>query len=317
VVSADPDLSVTLGPLALKNPVLTASGTCGYGEELLPFFDISRLGGIVTKSLSVLPREGNPPQRLAETASGMLNSIGLQNVGVDAFIADKLPLLAGSGTAVIPSIFGATTGEFAELAARLDGRQGVSGLELNVSCPNTSRGGVEFGVDPESTRKVTEAVRRRTKLPVIVKLSPNVTDITLIARAALDGGADILSLVNTLFGMKIDVERRRTVLSSGSGGLSGPAIRPVAVHLTHRLAQAVRAPIIGIGGIGCAEDALEFILAGASAVQIGTATFVDPCAAPKTIDGLADYCRRHQVASIRDLIGAVRGDRSGGGTSGG
>jgi len=311
MVSAPPDLSVVLGPLTLSNPVLTASGTCGYGEELLPYFDLSRIGGIVTKSLSVLPREGNPPQRLAETPAGMLNSIGLQNVGVDAFITDKLPLLAKSGTAVIPSIFGATTEEFAELAARLDGPPGVAALELNVSCPNTSRGGVEFGVDPESTRRVTEAVRRRTKLPVIVKLSPNVTDITLIAQAALDGGADILSLVNTVFGMKIDVEKRRVVLASGSGGLSGPAIRPIAVHLTNRLAQAVRAPIIGIGGIGCAEDALEFILAGASAVQVGTATFVDPCATPKTVDGLAAYCRRHEVAAIRDLIGGIRRNRGG------
>ena len=313
MVSAEPDLSVVLGPLTLKNPVLTASGTCGYGEELLPYFELSRLGGIVTKSLSILPREGNPPQRLAETPAGMLNSIGLQNVGVDAFITDKLPLLARSGTAVIPSIFGATTEEFAELAARLDGRPGVAALELNVSCPNTSRGGVEFGVDPESTRRVTEAVRHRTKLPVIVKLSPNVTDITLIAGAALDGGADILSLVNTLFGMKVDVEKQRTVLASGSGGLSGPAIRPIAVHLTSRLAQAVRAPVMGIGGIGCAQDALEFILAGASAVQVGTATFVDPCAAPKTVEGLREYCRRHEVTAIQELVGGIHRNRGGSG----
>jgi dihydroorotate dehydrogenase (NAD+) catalytic subunit len=305
VVSAPPDLSVTLGPLKLRNPVLTASGTCGYGEELAPFFDPALLGGIVTKSLSLLPREGNPPPRLAETPSGMLNSIGLQNVGVEAFLRDKLPFLEGCGAAVIPSIFGATVEEFAELAARLDGRPALSALEVNVSCPNTSRGGIEFGIDPDSTRRVTAAVRRSTKLPIIVKLSPNVTDITIIARAAAEGGADILSLVNTFFGMRIDVERRRPILSSGSGGLSGPAIRPMAVHLTYRLARAVPVPLIGIGGIGTAADALEFILAGASAIQVGTATFVDPCAAASTVAGLADYCRRHDVARIQDLVGKV------------
>ncbi|HZE89625.1 MAG TPA: dihydroorotate dehydrogenase [Verrucomicrobiae bacterium] len=316
-MSGAPDLSVALGPLRLRNPVLTASGTCGYGEELAPYFDVSKLGGIVTKSLSLLPRQGNAPQRLAETPSGMINSIGLQNVGIEAFLADKLPFLQGCGAAVLVSIFGATLDEFAELAARLDGRPGVSGLELNVSCPNTLRGGVEFGVDPESTRRVTAAVRERTKLPVIVKLSPNVTDLPLIARAALEGGADILSLVNTFFGMKIDVAARRPGLSSGSGGLSGPAIRPMAVHLTYRLARAVRAPIIGIGGIGTATDALEFILAGATAVQVGTATFVDPCASAKTVAGLADYCRAHGVGRISDLVGAAhRGVAPAGGSGG-
>jgi len=304
-VSGPPDLSVTLGPLKLRNPVLTASGTCGYGEELAPYFDPALLGGIVTKSLSLHPREGNRPPRLAETPSGMLNSIGLQNVGVEAFLREKLPFLERCGTAIIPSIFGATVEEFAELAARLDDVAGIAALELNVSCPNTSRGGTEFGVDPDSTRRVTAAVRGRTRLPIIVKLSPNVTDITIVARAAAEGGADVLSLVNTFFGMRIDVERRRPILSSGSGGLSGPAIRPMAVHLTHRLARAVPIPLIGIGGIGGPEDALEFILAGASAVQVGTATFVDPRAAAKTVAGLADYCRRHDVTRLQDLVGKV------------
>jgi len=316
-VSGEVDLSVRLGPLHLKNPVLTASGTSGYGTELLPYFDISRLGGIVCKSISLEPREGNAPSRLAETPAGMLNSIGLQNVGVQAFLDEKLPALRAHDTAVIASIFGHTIDEFGELAARLDGRQGIAALELNISCPNTDLGGVEFGVDPESTRKVATAVRTRTSLPVIVKLSPNVTDIAVIARAALDGGADILSLVNTFFGMAIDVERRRPILSSGSGGLSGPAIRPMAVHLVRKVARAVRAPIIGMGGITSARDALEFILAGAAAVQVGTATFVDPSAAVKVLEGIDDYCRRQQVAAVRDLVGALKDGHRGVAASGG
>jgi len=316
-VSGGVDLSVRLGPLALGNPVLTASGTSGYGTELTPYVDLSRLGGIVCKSLSLKPREGNAPSRLAETPAGMLNSIGLQNVGVEAFIREKLPALRAYETAVVASIFGHTIEEFGELAARLEGQEGLAALELNISCPNTDQGGVEFGVDPDSTRKVTAAVRGRTRLPVIVKLSPNVTDITVIARAALDGGADILSLVNTFFGMAIDVERRRPVLSSGSGGLSGPAIRPMAVHLVRKVARAVRAPIIGIGGISTARDALEFILAGASAVQVGTATFVDPAATTKVLDGIEEYCRRHAVAAVRDLVGTVQDGHRSASTSGG
>lgn len=312
-----PDLSVRLGPLALRNPILTASGTCGYGEELTPFFDLSSIGGIVTKSLSLKPREGNPPSRLAETPAGMLNSIGLQNIGVEAFVRDRLPVLARSGTAIIASIFGHTVDEFGELAAWLDGREGLSGLELNISCPNTDRGGVEFGVDPEAARRVTETVRRRTRLPVIAKLSPNVTDITVIARACLDGGADVLSLVNTFFGMAVDIERRRAILSSGSGGMSGPAIRPMALHLVHKVARAVRAPLIGIGGISTASDALEFILAGAGAVQIGTATFVNPRAAPQAAEGIAEYCRRHGVPAVKDLVGALKAPGAPAGSAGG
>jgi dihydroorotate dehydrogenase (NAD+) catalytic subunit len=304
-VSTEPDLRVALGPLRLSNPVLTASGTCGYGEELTPFFDLAKIGGVVCKSVSLRPRAGNPPSRLAETPAGMLNSIGLQNVGVEAFISEKLPSLRRRNTAVIASIFGVEIEEFGELASRLDGQEGISGLEVNVSCPNTSSGGVEFGVVPESTRRVTEAVRTRTGLPVIVKLSPNVTDITEIARAAMDGGAHILSLVNTFFGMAIDIHSRRPVLSSGTGGLSGPAIRPMAVHQVRKVARAVEAPLIGIGGISTAHDALEFILAGASAVQVGTAIFVDPKAPLKVAQGIADYCRRMKVTSLSELIGAV------------
>lgn len=304
-MSVDPDLAVQLGPLRLANPILTASGTCGYGDELAPFMDLSRLGGIVCKSISLRPRDGNVPPRLAETPAGMLNSIGLQNVGVEAFLREKLPPLRRHGIAVIASIFGETAGEFGELAARLDGRPGLSALELNISCPNTETGGVQFGVDPGATRRVTEAVRRRTGLPVIVKLSPNVTDITLLARAALEGGAHILSLVNTFFGMVIDVERRRPVLASGSGGLSGPAIRPMAVHLVRKVARAVDAPLIGIGGIAAARDALEFILAGASAVQVGTATFVDPAAPLKIAEEIGRYLASREIATLRELIGAL------------
>jgi dihydroorotate dehydrogenase (NAD+) catalytic subunit len=308
-VSAAPDLTVELGPLRLSNPILTASGTSGYGEELAHYFDLGRIGGIVCKSISLKPREGNAPQRLAETPAGMLNSIGLQNVGVEAFIREKLPPLRERGTAVIASIFGESVEEFGSLAERLEGQQGLSALELNISCPNTETGGVEFGVDPRATLRVTEAVRARTSLPVIVKLSPNVTDITVIARAAMEGGAHILSLVNTFFGMAIDVERRRPVLSTGSGGLSGPAIRPMAVHLVRKLARSLPVPLIGIGGISTARDALEFILAGASAVQVGTATFVDPAAPVKVLDGIADYCLRHRVKSVQDLVGKVEDSR--------
>lgn len=300
------DTSVSLAGLSLRNPVLTASGTSGYGEELSAYFELSSIGGIVCKSVSLKPRMGNPPPRLAETPAGMLNSIGLQNVGVETFISEKLPELRKKDTAVIASIFGERVEEFGELATRLDGCPGVSALELNISCPNTATGGVEFGVNPLATRDVTETVRRATGLPVIVKLSPNVTDITEIARAALDGGAHILSLVNTFFGMAIDVVSRRPILSSGSGGLSGPAIRPMAVHLVRKVARAVDAPIIGIGGISTPRDALEFILAGASAVQVGTAIFVDPLAPLKVARGIAEHCRRMGIRTVAELVGAVR-----------
>lgn len=306
-MSATPDLSVELGPLRLSNPVMTASGTCGYGEELASHLDLSMLGGIVCKSISLKPRLGNPPSRLAETPAGMLNSIGLQNVGMDRFIREKLPFLRERRATVVASIFGERVEEFEELAERLEQAEGLSAVEVNVSCPNTASGGVQFGVDPSATRRVTELVRSSTSLPVIVKLSPNVTDITALARAALDGGAHILSLVNTFFGMAIDVETRRPILGTGSGGLSGPAIRPMAVHLVRKVAAAVRAPIIGIGGIVSARDALEFILAGATAVQVGTAIFTDPASPLKVLNGIEEYCRRHEVAALRDLVGAVEG----------
>ena len=300
-----PSLAVSLGALRLKNPVLTASGTSGYGLDLLPHFDIAGIGGIVSKSLSLAPREGNPPCRLSETPGGMLNSIGLQNIGVDAFIQDKLPLLRQHDLAVIANIFGESVEEFSDLARRLDAAPGVRAIELNISCPNTAKGGVEFGVDPDATARVTAAVRAATRLPVIVKLSPNVTDITLIARAAEQAGADILSLINTFFGMTIDVERRRPVLSSGTGGLSGPAIRPMAVHLLHRVSRCVSLPLIGIGGIRTGADAIEFILAGASAVEVGTATFTEPAACLRIAREIGEYCARHHVDDITTLVGAL------------
>lgn len=300
-----PDLSVELGPLRLDNPVLTASGTFGYGLEFKPFLDLGRLGGLVTKGLSPRPRQGNPPPRIVETPAGMLNSIGLQNVGVDAFIADKLPELRQHRLAVVANVFGETEAEYVEVCSKLDQSDGVTAIELNVSCPNVEKGGMIFGNDPAALSRVTRACRDATSLPLIVKLSPNVTDIRDTARGAADGGADILSLINTFVGMAVDVERRRPVLARASGGLSGPAIRPLAVWLTWQVHQAVDLPLIGMGGIITARDALEFILAGASAVQVGTANFIHPDAATRVLDGLEDYLVRHEIASIRELVGTL------------
>jgi dihydroorotate dehydrogenase (NAD+) catalytic subunit len=300
-----PDLSVELGPLRLDNPVLTASGTFGYGLEFKPFLDLGRLGGLVTKGLSPKPRQGNPPPRIVETPAGMLNSIGLQNVGVDAFIADKLPELRQHRLAVVANVFGETEAEYVEVCSKLDQADGVTAIELNVSCPNVEKGGMIFGNDPAALSRVTRACRNATSLPLIVKLSPNVTDIRDTARGAADGGADILSLINTFVGMAVDVERRRPVLARGSGGLSGPAIRPLAVWLTWQVHQAVDLPLIGMGGIVTARDALEFILAGASAIQVGTANFIHPDAATRVLDGLEDYLVRHEIASIRELVGTL------------
>jgi dihydroorotate dehydrogenase (NAD+) catalytic subunit len=300
-----PDLSIELGPLRLKNPVLTASGTFGYGLEFRPFLDLGRLGGVVTKGLSPRPRHGNPPPRIVETPSGMLNSIGLQNVGVDAFIEEKLPELRGFRTAVVANVFGETEAEYVEVCSKLDHAEGIAAIELNVSCPNVEKGGMIFGNDPVALCRVTRACRDATSLPLIVKLSPNVTDIRDTARGAADGGADILSLINTYVGMAIDVERRRPVLARGSGGLSGPAIRPLAVWLTWQVHQAVKLPLIGMGGIVDSRDALEFILAGASAVQVGTANFIHPDASTRVLDGLEEYLVRHGIASVRELVGSL------------
>lgn len=305
-----PDLSVSIGTVKLKNPVLTASGTFGYGTEFLPFMDLAELGGLVTKGLSPRPRKGNPPERIVETPAGMLNAIGLQNVGVDVFIAEKLPALRGYDTAVVANVFGETEAEYVEVCEKLDGADGVAAIELNVSCPNVECGGMIFGNDPAALAKVTRACRRATGRPLWVKLSPNVTDIRETARAAEAEGADAISLVNTFVGMVVDVERRRPVLANASGGLSGPAIRPLAVWMTWQVHRAVRIPVVGMGGIMNARDALEFILAGAAAVQVGTANFVTPRAAVDVVDGLRTWLAAHDVAAVRDLVGTLQPSRS-------
>ena len=305
-----PDLSVRLGALQLKNPVLTASGTFGYGLEFEPYFKLDQLAGFVTKGLSPRPREGNPPPRIVETPSGMLNTIGLQNVGVDAFVQDKLPKLRGIDTAVIANVFGETAEEYVEVCRKLDAVEGVAAIELNVSCPNTEEGGMIFGNDARALHAVTAAARSATRLPLIVKLSPNVTDIRVTARAAVEAGADMLSLVNTFVGMAMDVEKRKPVLKNVSGGLSGPAIRPLAVWLTWQVYQAVDVPLIGMGGISTGADAVEFFLAGASAVQIGTANFVHPDGSIRVLRELQDWMSARNVSSLQELIGAGHPEKS-------
>ena len=300
-----PDLSVEIAGIRMQNPVTVASGTFGYGTEYAPYLDCSALGAIVTKAVTLEPRAGNPPPRVRETPAGMLNAIGLQNPGAEAFIEDKLPLLREFGVPIIVNISGRSVEEFTRLAAMLSDASGVAGLEVNISCPNVAEEGMHFGVDCDLTRELIAAVVAASGVPVIAKLSPNVTDITAIARAAAEGGAHALSLINTLLGMSIDVEARRPHLGNVTGGLSGPAIRPVAVRMVWEVARAVDLPLIGMGGIVTAADALEFILAGATAVAVGTANFVEPATAQAVIEGLAEYCRRHDIARITDLIGAV------------
>ncbi len=300
------DLQVAIGSLALQNPVMTASGTFGYGREFESFVDLSRLGAIVVKGISLEPRCGNPPPRIVETACGMLNAIGLENVGVDRFIREKMPYLSGLGVPVIVNILGDCVEEYARLAERLADIAGVSAIEINISCPNVKKGGVAFGTDPQMAAAVTAAVKKSCRLPIIVKLSPNVTDVTLMAKAVEEAGADGVSLINTLIGMAIDLASRRPRLANIIGGLSGPAIKPVALRMVYQVAQVVTIPIIGIGGIASAEDALEFMLAGASAVQVGTANFVNPRASEDVLDGITAYAREQQLSSIRDLIGGLR-----------
>ncbi len=300
------DLSVTLGPLRFKNPVLAASGTFGYGLEFLPFLKLSHLGGFVTKGLSLRPRRGNAPARTCETASGMLNAIGLANIGVDAFVSEKLPELRKHDTAIIANVFGETREEYVAVARRLNGAAGLAAIELNLSCPNTEKGGIAFGVSPPVIAEVVGAVRRAAPdLPLIVKLTPNISDITVAARAAVDGGADVLSLVNTYLGMAIDLENRRPVLDNVVGGLSGPAIKPLALYLVHRVHREVGAPVIGMGGIAGAGDALEFMIAGSAAVQIGTANFFDPGGSVRVVREMESWCRRHGVAAVRDIVGSL------------
>ncbi len=305
MVATQVDLSVRLGSLTLKNPVLTASGTFGYGLEFSPYLELGRLGGLVTKGLSPRPREGNPPPRIVETPSGMLNAIGLQNVGVERFISEKLPRLRESGTVVVANVFGETLDEYRTVCQQLDEAEGVDAIELNVSCPNTLKGGMTFGTDVTALKEVTAAAREATRLPLWVKLTPNVTDIAVMARAAVDAGAEVLTLVNTFTAMTVDIGRRRPTLANLRGGLSGPAIRPLALYLLHEVRQAVDVPLVGIGGIGSAEDALEFLITGASAVQIGTANYLEPAVATRVVDDLAAWCARNDVAALRDIVGTL------------
>lgn len=304
-VTSPGGLAVDFAGIRMQNPVLSASGTFGYAQEFEPYLDLNRLGALVVKTITRQPRPGNPAPRIVETPAGMLNAIGLQNVGIDAFIREKLPYLRKLTPPLIVNVAGESVEDFRELAKRMGDQEGVAGIELNVSCPNVA-GGLDFSTDPTLTHRVVKAAREATHLPIIPKLSPNVTDIATIARAAEDAGADGLSLINTLVGMAIDVRTRRPKIANVTGGLSGPAIRPVAVRMVWQVAKAVRIPILGMGGIATAEDAVEFLLAGATAVAVGTANFIDPTSALKVIEGLHDYCAAHGVAEVRQLVGGLR-----------
>lgn len=299
-------MAVNIAGMKMKNPVMTASGTFGCGEEYADYVDLTRLGGIVVKGLSLKPRLGNPPPRIMETAAGMLNAVGLQNVGVDAFIEEKLSFLRNYNVAVIANIYGESYTEYAQVAGKLSAAPGVHALEVNVSCPNVKKGGLSFGADPKAAAEVTRCVKAETHLPVIVKLTPNVTDITVIARAVEEAGADAVSLINTLTGMSIDLKNRTPHLKNIIGGLSGPAIKPVALRMVWQVAQKVSIPVIGMGGIMTAEDALEFMVAGAKAVQIGTANFINPRATMEIIDGMRRYLQENKIKSINDIVGSLR-----------
>ena len=301
-----PDLRVKIGALELKNPILTASGTFGYGREFSSLIDLDLLGGIVVKGVSLKPREGNPPPRIVETPCGMLNAIGLANVGLESFLKEKLPWLQRLNTAVIVNIYGHTVEEYGAVAAGLSGVKGISAIEVNISCPNVDQGGMAFGTDPDMSAKVTECVVKETNKPVIVKLSPNVTDIRKVAVAVESAGADALSLTNTLTGMAIDIEKRVPKLANISGGLSGPAIRPVALFMVHQVVRAVKIPVIGVGGIVDYRDALEFLIAGARAIQVGTANFVNPKAPLDIIEGLRMFCQDKGIDRIEDIIGTLK-----------
>ena len=297
---------VNLAGVELKNPVMVASGTFGSGAEYSEFVDLNRLGAVVTKGVASVPWPGNPAPRIAETASGMLNAIGLQNPGIDLFSKRDLPFLEKYDTKVIVNVCGHSTEEYLDVVERLADEPRVDMLEINISCPNVKEGGIAFGQDPKAVEAITKAVKAKAKQPLIMKLSPNVTDITVMAKAAEAGGADCLSLINTLTGMKIDIERQTFAIANKTGGLSGPAVKPVAVRMVYQVANAVKIPIIGMGGICTAEDAMEFILAGATAVSIGTANFANPYTTVEVIDGIEAYMRRHGVEDINELIGLVK-----------
>jgi len=301
-----PDLSVKVAGVRFSNPVLVASGTFGYGEEYCDLVDVSRLGGIITKSITLKPREGNPPPRTVETPCGMLNAIGLANVGVDRFVKEKLPFLRRLNTRIIVNVAGSTIQEYVEVVKRLSRCKGIDMLEINISCPNVEEGGLAFGSKPESAYECIEQIKDHTSYPVIAKLSPNVTDIVEIACAVQQAGADAVSLINTLIGMAIDVEKRTPILGNVTGGLSGPAIKPVALAMVWKVAQATKLPVIGIGGIMNTQDALEFLLAGASVIQIGTGNFVDPQTSVKIVNGLNGHLKENRIKRITDLVGRLK-----------
>ncbi|HPX54969.1 MAG TPA: dihydroorotate dehydrogenase [Syntrophales bacterium] len=301
-----PDLSVDIGGLKLKNPIMTASGTFGYGEEYAPFINLNDLGAIIVKGLSLKPRMGNPPPRIIETASGMLNAIGLQNVGVQAFIEKKMPYLRTLEVPVIANILGEDPEEYQRIAERLTPVPGVAALEVNISCPNVSKGGIAFGANPESAIDVVRRVKSVTDLPVIVKLSPNVTDIAMIAEAVESAGADALSLINTITGMSVDIDKRIPHLKNITGGLSGPAIKPIALRMVWQVVNRVKIPVIGVGGIMDASDTLEFLIVGATAVQIGTANFINPQSTIHILNGLLAYMEKRHIRDIHELIGTLK-----------
>ena len=304
-MSSKPDLTVDVGSLKLQNPVLTASGTFGYAREFEHLVDLNRLGGIIVKGLSLEPTRGNSPPRIAETPCGMLNAIGLENVGIEAFVNDKLPFLQTLAPPLIVNIYGKLEDDYTRLAARIDDVEAIAGIEVNISCPNVKAGGMAFGIDPQAAFSVTQAVRKQTGKFLVVKLSPNVTDITEIARAVEDAGADCISLINTLTAMAIDIETRRPRLANITGGLSGPAIKPVALRMVWQVARIAKVPIIGIGGIMTAEDALEFFIAGAAAIQVGTANFVNPHVTIDIIDGIEKFLADRNIDQLSDLIGTL------------
>lgn len=298
-------LNTKIGSLELKNPVMTASGTFGYGTEYADFMDISRLGAIIVKGTTLNPRQGNPYPRMAETPSGMLNAVGLQNKGVDYFVDHIYPEVRKIQTAIIVNVSGSCIDDYVQTASIINTLDDIPAIELNISCPNVKQGGMAFGVKPESAAQVVSAVRKAYDKTLIVKLSPNVTDITEIARAVEGAGADSVSLINTMLGMAIDAEKRRPILSTITGGMSGPAVKPVALRMVWQTAKAVKIPVIGLGGICSATDAVEFLLAGASAVQIGTANFIDPSISDKVVDGIEEYLQRHGFSSVQEIIGAL------------
>ncbi len=304
-MSKKPDLKIKLDAIELQNPVMSASGTFGYAQEFEGLVELDRLGAIIVKGLSLEPTQGNPPPRIVETPCGMLNAIGLENVGIDVFEKQKLPFLQTLYPPIFANIYGTSIEEYAELANRLDELEAISGVEVNISCPNVKAGGIAFGVDPDSAFSVVKAVRKKTRKHLIVKLSPNVTDITIIARSAEEAGADSLSLINTITGLAIDIETRHPKIANITGGLSGPAIKPVALRMVWQVAQAVKIPVIGIGGIMTAEDALEFLIAGATAVQIGTANFINPQATMDIIDGIENFLAQRKIARVADITGTL------------